>query len=360
MNEKLARVLTPALLLAVVVTGLTMGWFLFRNEPLGSSVTFEPAILDLRSKPVFVGEVIAHQARLVNRMGSPVTVEGLGRSCGCMSFLDSTQREFPRRLQPGESLPIMVEVHTEGRTGLETFTIQAIGRDAQGVPFNPDFSITASIHSGPMPSPMSIEDYVPPEEAGQQKRREIVLADETELAPYGMPVVSSSAPARFRFEVGASSPDKVSVQGLTLSSRHVIKIADQLPTRPGEYLEDIFVDFPNTKFPRIKIPVKTHVEPDVSWSPRQFTLIKSAVAGEKPRSIVRVIRFRSHRKGTLMVADPDDLPTGVSARHLAEAGSDPCDITYELQFDPTTIERVSQVYFRFADGRRVSIPVEWL
>ncbi len=162
MSEKLARVLPTALLLAVVVTGLMMGWFLFRIEPLGSSVAFEPAILDLRSKPVFVGETISHEARLVNRMGSPVTVEELGRSCGCMSFLNSTQGEFPRRLQPGESLPIMVEVHTEGRTGLETFTIQAIGRDAQGVPFNPDFSITASIHSGPMPSPTSIEDYVPP------------------------------------------------------------------------------------------------------------------------------------------------------------------------------------------------------
>lgn len=359
MREKPSRALPSARLLAVVAAGLTAGWFLFRIGLPESPVAFEPATLDLRSKQVFVGEVISREARLVNWAKAPVEVEGLNRSCGCMSFLNSTEGQLPRRLQPGESLPIMVEVHTEGRTGPQTFSVQALGRDSQGAPFRTEFTITAFIHSGPLPSPTLIEDFVPPEEAGREKQHEIVLADETGLASYGKPEVTSSAPERFRFEVGAASPGKEGVQGLDLSRRYVLKVLDKLPSNPGDYRESIFVDFPGSRFTRIEIPVTTHVETEVSWSPVQFTLTESEISGANLGVITRVIRFRSHRRLTSMVAELDGLPPGLSARRLTVQDSDTRDLSFELQFDTTTIRSVSQIHFRLGDGRRVTIPVEF-
>lgn len=306
-----------------VLSGLAAGWFVFPSGRAASPLAFEPASFDLRGQTVFGGQSIRREARLVNRSGYAIDVEALSRSCGCMSFLGADQPKLPRRLGAGQSLPVIVEVDTTGRVGPQAFEVQAVGRGPDGeLVTPPSFSIAASIKMGPIPSPAAFDESIPPDEAGTERVREILLADESGSSTFGEPKLSSSNPDRFRIGVVGAAPGRVNIGGLDLRRRHLVTIVDRLPSQPGVHEEFLFVEYPATRLPTIEIPVRCVVEPEVSWAPRQLAISPSEIEAVGAGSITRVIRFRSHREALAspLAVEAADLPTGVSIRRGSRLG----------------------------------------
>jgi hypothetical protein len=210
---------------------------------------------------------VQHTFQLRNAGDSPLTINRVLTTCGCTA---ASLKQ--KTLQPGESVPLEVEVSLRGRKGVFQKHVYVLyGDDAQKrTKLTIEGTARERIRVSPETVPLS-------HSAGDQPTEATVTIQVLE-APAKFNVTSTGTDSKYLEMSLESSEDGM---------KHTLHVRTKppLPLGPHPAMIRIFTD--NEHYPRLDIPVALNVVDKIQLMPEEVVVHKRGTGDEKP--VVRLL-----------------------------------------------------------------------
>jgi hypothetical protein len=262
------------------------------SAPLGpKAIRFAPQTVEFGEEPVFSGDRLRFDVAVENTSRAPVQVTEFPRSCGCMTFGEAGDLRLPATLQPGEKLPLKVEIATDGKTGFQTMQLQARGKTASGEPIAPaSLMIQGRILTSILPLPEELWIDVHQDERDAPIARTVLLTDQWPGDGLAIDTIASTAGPRMRFDL-APADGPVLVRGLDVRKRHLLTINYTVPPKANVFDETITITPTHVPAKPAKVRLRGRVLPNF-----EFKLDQVLVYDARPGATAsRVLVYHYHR-----------------------------------------------------------------
>ena len=339
MNSPRIGTLRFSLLLAGVFGVGFLCLVLYQRQSMdGMDVVFEPSDIEV-PELVSEGEAVQTDIVLVNGMNSPVMLEFIQGSCGCLelSTEEGVVLQGPLKLERGQRLPVRVTLATQGISGQRTYTVKALGSlMSDERPFRTEARITVHVAGGLRADPgrITLYDVLPGEEATAEVR----ILDGRPWPGIALKEVRFSNPdamhgtlRRLPFEKNPSHLYQ------SFAARYHFSLSYQVPTSEESGEETIGFVPKDENQPILTVPVTWFCKPPkYDLSPRLLVLDAAASTGVVHRRVrctvddtvkdellrVAVLEKPEHFQIQLVHSEPGtmDIEIGIDMDNVVTAG----------------------------------------
>ena len=244
------------------------------SPPETTGLRFEPPAFDLDQGVHFSGPPLEIETALVNVTGGPIQITEIPKTCGCMALaLGGEGLNLPRMLEPGQRLPLRVEVGTVGRVGPQRYELIARGTDTQGRPVaSPPFLIQGRLRAPFLAVPDEWNVEIAAGEAPPIIERTVVLADGWPGAGLQLPHVCSTAGGRMQFAIEPTD-GPILAGGLDATRRYLLRIRYTPPEDVERFEETITITPVEEGVPPLEIPFRGCLRPEAAFEPPRLVLV---------------------------------------------------------------------------------------